>query len=77
MYEGDESCIDPLDDKHEPRKHYDELDGKQDVLIIYRDVVGDPDTDEGWPRWHLLGQGVFDNMRMKDFKKLAKRLGIA
>lgn len=77
LYDGDEDCIDPLDKARQPRKHYDEIPREADVLVIYRDVVGNPDTNEGWPRWHMTGQGVFEHVRMKDFKKVLRKLGVA
>lgn len=76
LEEGD-TCVDPKDKAGAARTHYVEVGPAADVLVLFRDVVGDPDSPDGWPRWHLYADGVFEHVRMKDFKKILRRLGVS
>lgn len=80
LFEGDPECVDPKDEARLPRRHYDEIPPDADVILIWRETIGNPDgptNDKNWPRWHLFSTGVFENLRMKDFKKVLRKLGVA
>lgn len=73
LYEGDPECVDPLDSHHEPRKHFEEVDG--DVIVLWRTQT-DVDSPEGHDDLHFVGQGIFGNVTIKQARQILRKAGV-
>lgn len=73
LFEPDEDCIDPRDTHKRPRTHYELLEG--DVLVLWRDQTN-VDRAEGTDDIHFVGDGVFENVTLKQLRKIARKAGL-
>lgn len=76
LYGPDDSCgPDPLDNHNVPRRHYDFVPDDADAIVIWREVHGDPDTDDGVVTTHVVGSGVFENVTIPEALAALEEIG--
>lgn len=75
LYEPQEDCVDPLDQHHTPRSHYDLIPENADCLLLWRQPIGDQDAD-GHLDVHVFGQGVMESITTEEGLRIMRDLDL-
>lgn len=74
VYEPDDSCVDPLDEHGDGRRHVELIPDDADCVVIWRKVQGDPDG-AGHVDTHIYGMGTFANVTIEEVMAALAEMG--